>query len=66
MRFKNKVLDDLNQAQNIAQRAQIQVNRGGTQQEVLDTIEQLKEHIENIKELVSVEDDEFAQQFSGN
>jgi hypothetical protein len=66
MRFKNKVLDDLNQAQNIAQRAQIQVNRGGTQQEVLDTIEQLKEHIENIKELISVESDEFAQQFSGN
>lgn len=64
MRFKNRVLDGLTQAQNIGQKLQVQVNRGVSQNEVMETVEQLKNHLEQIKELVSVESDDFEQQFS--
>jgi hypothetical protein len=59
MRFKNQVIDGLVQAQNIGQKLQLQINRGMSQEEVLDTVEQLKNQLEKIKELVSVEADDF-------
>jgi hypothetical protein len=63
MRFKNKVLDGLTQAQNIGQRLQMQVNRNMSTEDIDNTVEQLKEHLENIMELVRTESDEFEQQF---
>ena len=59
MRFKNQVIDGLTQAQNIGQRLQFQVNRGMSQDEVVNTVEQLKAQLEKIKELVSIEADDF-------
>ncbi len=59
MRFKNQVIDGLTQAQNIGQKLQFQVNRGMSQEEVSNTVEQLKEQLEKIKELVSTEADDF-------
>jgi hypothetical protein len=63
MRYKNNVLDKLNQIDTIANRLNVQVNRGGTQNQVLESIEMLKEAIEATREMVSIESDDFAQQF---
>ena len=63
MRYKNNVLDKLNQIDTIASRLQVQVNRGGTQDQVLESIEMLKEAIENTRSMVSIEADDFDQQF---
>jgi uncharacterized protein YggL (DUF469 family) len=60
MRFKNQVIDGLTQAQNIGQKLQFQVNRGMSQEEVIETVDQLKEQLEKVKELVSTEHDEFS------
>ena len=63
MRYKNNVLDKLGQIDAIANRINVQVNRGGTQDQVLESIEMLKEAIENARSIVSVEADDFDQQF---
>ena len=63
MRYKNNVLDKLNQIDTIANRLNVQVNRGGTQDQVLESIEMLKEAIEHTREMVSIEADDFDQQF---
>ena len=63
MRFKNQVLNGLEQAENIGHKLQVQVNRGMSQDELIETVIQLKEHLEKIKELVSVESDDFNLQF---
>ena len=63
MRYKNNVLDKLNQIDTIANRINVQINRGGTQDQVLESIEMLKEAIENSRSMVSIEADDFDQQF---
>jgi hypothetical protein len=63
MRYKDNVLNKLGQIDTIASRLQIQVNRGGTQDQVLESIEMLKESIEAVREIISVEGDDFDQQF---
>jgi hypothetical protein len=65
MRYKNNVLDKLVQTEAVVNRIQIQVNRGGSQDQVLESIEMLKEAIEKVREMVSVEPDDFDQQFRG-
>ena len=64
MRFKNNILDKLTQLEAIANRIQFQVNRNTDQEQLLDSIEQLKDQIEKTREIVSLEQDEFAQQFA--
>lgn len=64
MRFKNNVLDKLTQLEAIANRIQFQVNRNTDQEQLLDSIDQLKDQIEKTREIVSLEQDEFAQQFA--
>jgi hypothetical protein len=63
MRYKNNVLDKLGQIDALASRLHVQVNRGGTQEQFLESIEMLKEAIEYTREIVSVEVDDFDQQF---
>ena len=63
MRYKNNVLDKLVQLGSTVNRVEIQVNRGGTQSDVNQSIEILKEQIESIREMISIEPDEFEQQF---
>ena len=63
MRYKNNVLDKLVQLGTTVSRVDIQVNRGGTQDQVLESIELLKEAIESTREMVSIEADDFDQQF---
>ena len=63
MRYKNNVLEKLGQIDTIANRIHVQINRGGTQEQVLESIEMLKEAIENTRSMVSIEADDFDQQF---
>jgi DNA-directed RNA polymerase specialized sigma subunit len=64
MRFKNNVLDKLNQTDALVNRLAIQVNRNMSQNEILETLTILKEQIEQTREMISIEPDDFAQQFS--
>ena len=65
MRYKNNVLDKLNQADALVNKLAVQVNRNFAQNEILETLTTLKEQIEKTREMVSVEHDDFAQQFAG-
>jgi hypothetical protein len=64
MKYKNNVLDKLVQLESAVNKVHIQVNRGGTQDSVNASIETLKEQIEKIREMISLEGDDFAQQFA--
>jgi hypothetical protein len=64
MRYKNNILDKLTQIDTIANRINVQINRGGTQDQVLESIELLKEAIEQTRSIVSIESDDFENQFS--
>ena len=64
MRYKNNVLEKLGQTDIVANRIQIQVSRGSNQNELLSSVEALKQTIENIREMISIEPDDFDQQFS--
>jgi predicted exporter len=64
MRYKNNVLDKLTQAEATVSKVQFQVNRGIEQDQILETIEELKEQLEKTKEMIALEGDDFAQQFA--
>jgi hypothetical protein len=64
MKYKNNVLDKLTQIESTVTKLQFQVNRGIEQDTILESIEDLKEQIEKTREMVSLEADDFAQQFS--
>ena len=63
MKYKNNVLDKLNQTDTLVSRLAIQVNRNMSKDEVLETLTMLKEQIESTREMISIEADDFAQQF---
>jgi hypothetical protein len=63
MRYKNNVLDKLQATDTAVNRIKIQVNRNVSQDEILESIETLKETLEQIREIISVEPDDFDQQF---
>jgi hypothetical protein len=64
MKYKNNVLDKLTQLESTVTKVQFQINRGVEQDTVLESIEELKEQIEKTREIVSLEQDDFAQQFA--
>jgi DNA-binding transcriptional regulator YiaG len=63
MRYKNNVLDKLNQADALVNNLAVQVNRNMDRDNILETLTCLKEQIETTREMISIEHDEFAQQF---
>ncbi len=63
MRYKNNVLDKLSQADALVNRLAVQLNRNMSKEESMDTLTSLKEQIESTREMVSIESDEFEQQF---
>jgi hypothetical protein len=63
MRYKNNILDKLQATDTAVNRIKIQVNRNVSQDEILESIDSLKETLEQIREIISVEPDEFDQQF---
>lgn len=64
MRYKNNVMQKIEQAEALVSRIQLQVNRGMTQNQILESIESLKGQLEDVKGIVSVEPDDFEQQFA--
>jgi DNA-binding transcriptional regulator YiaG len=64
MKYKNNVLDKIVQLEASVNKVQFQVNRGMGQDQTLESIDQVKEQIEKIREIVSLEQDNFAQQFA--
>jgi len=64
MRYKNNVLDKLTQADITVNKVHFEVSRGMNQDQVIESIEKIKEAIENIREMISIEPDEFEQQFA--
>jgi DNA-binding transcriptional regulator YiaG len=64
MKYKNNVLDKLVQLEATTNKVQFQVNRGVDQDTTLESIDLIKEQIEKIREIVSLEQDDFAQQFT--
>lgn len=64
MRYKNNVLDKLNQTNNLIGRLTVQLNRNVSRDEILETLTLLKEQVEQTREMVSIEHDDFAQQFA--
>jgi hypothetical protein len=64
MKYKNNVLDKLTQLEASVNKVQFQVNRGVDQDTILESIEQVKEQIEKTREMISLEGDDFAQQFA--
>ena len=64
MKFKNYVLDKLNQLDASVNKVKFQVNRGMDQDQILESLDLVKEQIEKINEIVSLEQDDFAQQFT--
>jgi hypothetical protein len=64
MRYKNNVLDKLTQLEALVTKVQFQVNRGMDQDQILESISDLKEQIEKTREMISLEGDDFAQQFA--
>ncbi len=64
MRYKNNVLDKLTQTEALISRLALQVNRNMSQNEILETLTILKEQVEQTREMISIEHDDFAQQFS--
>jgi len=65
MKYKNNVAEKLNQLDATANRIKFQVNRGADQDLTLESIDDLKEQIEKLQEMISLEQDDFAQQFRG-
>ena len=65
MRYKNNVLDKLVTVDTAVNRIQLQVNRNISQNEIQDSIDALKESLESIREIISVEPDDFEQQYRG-
>ena len=64
MRYKNNVLDKLTQLEASVNKVQFQVNRGIDQDTILESISEVKEQIEKTREMISLEGDDFAQQFA--
>ena len=63
MKYKNNVLDKLNQVDTLVNRLAVQLNRNMSKEESMDTLTILKEQIESTREMVSIESDDFEQQF---
>jgi len=64
MKYKNNVLDKLVQLEATVNKVQFQVNRGMEQDQILESIDEVKEQIEKTREMISLEQDDFANQFT--
>jgi hypothetical protein len=60
MRYKDQALSKINQLGNITRTLDFQVSRLESQDSILKTIQDLKEKIEDIQSLISIEHDEFS------
>ena len=64
MRYKNNVLDQLVHLESLVNRIQFEVGRGMDQERISETTDLLKEQVEKIRGTISIEPDDFEQQFA--
>jgi hypothetical protein len=60
MRYKDQVLTKINQLENLNRTLDFQLSRGENLQEVMQTLSDMKEKIEDLRSTVSLEHDEFS------
>jgi hypothetical protein len=60
MRYKDQVLNKINQLENFNRTLDFQLSRGENIQEVMQTLSDMKEKIEDLRSTVSLEHDEFS------
>jgi len=60
MRYKDQVLNKINQLENLNRTLDFQLSRGEGFQELMQTLSDMKEKIEDIRSTVSLEHDEFS------
>ena len=65
MRYKSNVMDKLTQLEATSNRLQLQINRNFPQDQMLESLDLIKSQIESLREIISIEQDDFEQQFSG-
>jgi hypothetical protein len=66
MRYKNNVLQILDNVDATVLKVQFGINRGGTQDQILNTIDELKAKLEELRGMIGVEPDDFEKQFAPN
>jgi hypothetical protein len=64
MRYKNIVLDKLAQLDVSVNKVKFELNRGFEQEVINDSLDNLREQVEKIRETISIEPDDFEQQFA--
>jgi hypothetical protein len=60
MRYKDQVLNKINQLENLNRTLDFQLSRGEGFNELMQTLSDMKEKIEDIRSTVSLEHDEFS------
>jgi len=63
MRYKVNVLTKIEQLNNLLNRLETQINRNFSQDQIQSTIDLVKLQTEDIRSMISVEQDEFEKQF---
>lgn len=64
MRYKQNIVEKLNQLDATINKLQFQINRNFNQEQLTDTSISLKEQVEKLQEIISLEYDEFENQFA--
>jgi hypothetical protein len=60
MRYKDQVLNKINQLENLNRTLDFQLSRGESFDSLLQTLSDMKEKIEDLRSTVSLEHDEFS------
>jgi hypothetical protein len=60
MRYKDQVLNKINQLENLNRTLDFQLSRGEGFNELMQTLSDMKEKIEDLRSTVSLEHDEFS------
>lgn len=63
-RYKELTLNKVEQMASSINRLEFEINRGEQQDNLLESVSKIKERLEEIRSLISIEHDEFAQQFT--
>lgn len=65
MRYKNNILEKLGRFEITISKLVVQTNRNESQDTVLESLNGLKEEVEEMRSMISNEPDDFEQQFRG-
>lgn len=63
MKYKQNITEKIEQAESILMRLDVQLSRGATREQIFETLDELKGQLDQTKSIVSLESDNFEQQF---